>query len=86
MKFSSTPAWSFGVRGGGQESKNTNPGPGEYKGFKDEHGKGYTISKSPRAKSKNMETEVGPGHYNYDYSSLTKIGPSLKGRPFVPDK
>lgn len=84
MQFSSTPAWSFGIRGGGAGDKLNTPGPGEYK-QKDDYKGGFTLGKSPRGKSNKLENEVGPGHYNYDYSSLAKQGPSLKGRTFVPD-
>ena len=85
MQFSSTPAWTFGTKADIHYDKNT-PGPGEYKGLKDDPSRGYTIGKSPRDKSNKLANDIGPGQYNYDYSSLSKQGVSLKGKPFVGEK
>lgn len=81
MKFSSTPAWSFGLRHKEIDGNGEVPGPGEYKSGKGEWGHGFSMPKSPRDRQKNTGVDIGPGHYNYDPSSIKKGGFSIQGKP-----
>lgn len=84
MKFTSTPAWSFGLKRKGGEDGLDAPGPGEYKPKDAGWNNGFKMAKSPKDRRHKDENPIGPGHYNYDYSSLSKIGPSIKGRNAYP--
>lgn len=83
MKFNSVPAWSFGGKYKGKIKNLDNPGPGSYnfkKASDFNKGKGYSLGKSKRDPDLgNYNSEIGPGQYNYNYSSIGKRGVSLKG-------
>jgi Sperm-tail PG-rich repeat len=81
MKFTSTPAWSFGLKHKEYDATGEAPGPGEYKVPKGDWGHGFSIPKSPKDKQSHGGIEIGPGHYNYDPSSIKKGGFSIQGKP-----
>lgn len=79
MKFTSTPAWTFAGKRKGHEG-DAGPGPGQYDFKKGMQSGGYSL---PRAKGTDLEkiqNPVGPGQYNYDYTSFKGNGTSLKGK------
>lgn len=86
MKFNSVPAWSFAGKHSLKDRKQDDPGPGYYNSlkiqtdFKDNKKKGYTFGNSKRGNSiGESKLKIGPGQYNYDYTSIGKRGVSLKG-------
>lgn len=81
MKFSSTPAWSFGLKHKEYDEAGDIPGPGEYKAPKGDYGHGFSIPKSPKEKKYTAGSDIGPGQYNYDSSSIRKGGFSIQGKP-----
>jgi hypothetical protein len=81
MKFSSTPAWTFAGKRKGKNSL-AGPGPGYYnlKKFTDFKSGGYSLPRAKRSNNEKLKNKVGPGQYNYDYSSFNGNGASLKGK------
>lgn len=81
MKFTSTPAWSFAGKRKGKEGL-AGPGPGYYnlKKFTDFKSGGYSLPKAKRNDLSKMRHTLGPGQYNYDYTSFKGNGASLKGK------
>lgn len=83
MKFNSVPAWSFGGKHKQKDRKLGDPGPGYY-GLKKQtdfnRKGGYSLGRAERGTDLgNKRLSLGPGQYNYDYTSIGKNGVSLKG-------
>lgn len=83
MKFNSVPAWSFGGKHTTKNKKLDDPGPGYYNLKKQtdfNRRGGYSLGRSDRDTGLgNNRLSLGPGQYNYDYTSLGKKGTTMKG-------
>ena len=82
MKFTSVPAWTFAGRHPKNNGKQDLPGPGNYNlskftTFQDS--KGFSMGKTNYRNKKDGDGVVGPGAYNYNYSSFRNNGVTIKG-------
>ena len=75
MKFSSVPVWTMGQKLPGSQPEQK-PGPGNYNS--NNNGKSepnFSFGKAERQGIiDNEDLGVGPGNYNYNVSSLGKMG------------
>ena len=82
MKFSSVPAWSFGGRRPYANKKAGDPGPGHYNAKNSKFRKGgFSLGRAERKGALDGNNNpVGPGQYNYNYTSFGNKGASIKGK------
>ncbi len=81
MKFSSTPAYSMGLKPAQEKSATNDIGPGQYHRPYDNESAAVSIPKANRSDFfSQTNPKVGPGAYETNKSSLNANGVSFKGQ------